>query len=89
MKNLKQVLEIVGKLDNSNLEYIDENHNQVIYADWLGENQREPKGSYGSRQHKLGYFKALNLMDLVDLLDNENVEVVVDDRSLIFRVNKQ
>ena len=85
MENLNQLLE---RLENSFLEFIDENNNQVIYAEWLNENQREPKGSYNSRQHKLGYFKALGVMDLVDLLDNPNVEVVVDDRSLIFRVNK-
>ena len=85
MENLNQLLE---RLENSYLEFIDETNNQVIYAECLNESQREPKGSYGSRQHKLGYFKALGLMDLVDLLDNRNVEVVVDDRSLIFRVNK-
>ena len=37
MKNLNELLK---RLENSFLEFIDENNNQVIYAEWLNESQR-------------------------------------------------
>ena len=82
-----ELQELLELLEN-NLEFVDENPDQVIYAEWLLDSQREPAGKYNSLQHQKGYFKALGLMDLLHLVHDERVEVLVDDRALIFRVNK-